>query len=347
MKNRLNGGYLYRNYLAIFSLLIVDALLRLFVRKSHKSLPDRVEQILIVKPDHLGDCLLSTAVLPIIKSRYPNATCDYLAGPWSRAVLGAYPEIRKIWYVRHAQLNRKDNFVKKWLVFWKDLIEVIPRVREERYDLILNLRAFGGNLVFANALMGGKFLAGHATGGGGRLLDRKAEWIPHRHEVEHYAEVLALIGIQTNLDDLKPQTPNFKSTFHVGQLPERFFAVHPGAGTPNKKLPIALWNEILRSTDLPIVVCGSSDDKRWLAEVSFPNGQPVIDLVDQLQISDLFAVLNRAEIFHALDSFPAHLASVTRCPQIKAHFLRCSDPEQWRPLGNAVQIVVHDIGEET
>lgn len=58
---------------------------RVFVRHCEGHTPPA--RILVIKPDHLGDVLLATPALRLLRQRYPDAYIVTLIGPWSRAIL--------------------------------------------------------------------------------------------------------------------------------------------------------------------------------------------------------------------------------------------------------------------
>jgi len=53
----------------------------------------RVERILLIRPDHLGDVLLITPAIRALRAARPAAEIHALIGGWSADVVGAYPEI--------------------------------------------------------------------------------------------------------------------------------------------------------------------------------------------------------------------------------------------------------------
>src|SRR5215212_2790601 len=62
---------------------LLAALARPLVRRQ----PAAITSVLYIKPDHLGDLLLATPVLAVLRQRLPNARVTALVGPWSRMVL--------------------------------------------------------------------------------------------------------------------------------------------------------------------------------------------------------------------------------------------------------------------
>ena len=77
-------GYLYENKYVIWFLKIMKALLPL---QKKRPLPELVTKILILKPDHLGDLLLASSVLPLIRERYPKAQIDLVCRRSSQSLL--------------------------------------------------------------------------------------------------------------------------------------------------------------------------------------------------------------------------------------------------------------------
>ena len=58
-----------------------------------KATSPSVERILLIRPDHLGDVLLTTPAIHMLRTAYPKAEIHALVGPWSADVLSSYSEI--------------------------------------------------------------------------------------------------------------------------------------------------------------------------------------------------------------------------------------------------------------
>ena len=67
---------------------------------------DDPKLILLVQLDHMGDAIISTAILPALRARYPQASIEVLAGPCGREVFEASPE------VDHVHVSRVNRFVR-------------------------------------------------------------------------------------------------------------------------------------------------------------------------------------------------------------------------------------------
>jgi hypothetical protein len=66
--------------------------------------------ILLVQLDHLGDAILSTVMLPALRTRYPRASIEVLAGPWNRELWETMPEVDRVHVSRVNRFARGGRF---------------------------------------------------------------------------------------------------------------------------------------------------------------------------------------------------------------------------------------------
>lgn len=146
--------------------------------------------ILIVQLDHMGDALLTSPMMPRLRSAYPDARIDVLASPSNRAVFEADTHVDRViiaeknWFARGASGRALGTAV--WRLGF--------RLRRGHYDLGIDVR--GDVLtVLVLALAGVKRRVGWAMGGGGFLLTDVAKWIQGRHEVQSRMALLDCLGL--------------------------------------------------------------------------------------------------------------------------------------------------------
>jgi len=152
--------------------------------------PDDPRVILLVQLDHLGDAIISTAVLPALRRRYPEASIEVLAGTANREVFEAAPEVDRV------HVSRANRFTRglarfAWIpaMLWWGL-----RLRSRRVDLGLDVR---GDFPVAMILWlaGARRRFGWDCGGGGFLLTDRVDFVFGRPEVESRWAMLAALGI--------------------------------------------------------------------------------------------------------------------------------------------------------
>lgn len=346
-RTRLHQGYRYKNKALIKVLQILDSFLSLLPRR-RSPLPAAPRSILVMKPDHLGDLLMATAVLPLLAARYPQADIDMLCGAWGGAILANNPALRRLIPLDHIYYDRRQvSSLRKLLDFCKSLGHTVKQLRAERYDLCLNLRDAGGDLILLARLGGCRHVIGHATGGGGALLDTVVPWNQGRHEVEHYLEVLQPLGIEASKADLRYRIfPQSGDQTRVNQLVEqhrlgRFVVLHPGSGDSRKLRPASFWAEVINDIDdsCRIVITGTKDEEHLCTEICALTSRKILCLAGEMTVAQLYLFLQRASALYALDSLAAHLGAAAGVSAI-VFWSETNDPEQWRPLGDTVQLKI-------
>jgi heptosyltransferase-2/heptosyltransferase-3 len=324
----------------------VDGLLSRLPRRK-TPLPENPRTILLLKPDHLGDLLLTTSIFPLIASRYPDASIDLLCGSWGKAVVDGNRFLRKIICLEHPVYNRSSRPLSwKLLDFCKSLMHTIKIVRRERYDLCLNLRDAGGDLILLARVGNCRHIIGHTTGGFGPLLDTAVPWKEGLHEAEHYLELLAPLGICANLESLRyslspaPADERLVETLLAQRLLTPYVVIHPGCGDRRKLRSSHFWETVV--ADIPgsyrVVVTGTTAELPLYEEMAAASDREIICLMGEFTIVQLLVLFQRAAMVYTLDSLAAHLGGAAGV-KTTVFWSATNDLSQWRPLGSRVVVV--------
>jgi len=309
-----------------------------------------VRTVLLVQLDHLGDAVLTTAMLPALRRRYPAASLEVLCGEPGREVFAAAPEVDRVHVARVHRFVRGRLRRFAWLAaaVWWGLA-----LRRRRIDLAIDVRGDFSVAVIL-WLAGARRRLGWAAGGGGFLLTDSAEFAVHRPEVESRAALLEVLGIDAGGDEesLRPRfTPSEPArrrvahrlralaTAQPGEGPR--VVVHVGAGTPAKTWPARHWEEligrlIVAEAAQVILVGGNADcatAERILGRRPWPG---VADWTGRLTIDELGALIEQSDVLVGADSGPAHLAAAVGTPVVVL-FSGTNHPEQWQPRGGVVR----------
>jgi lipopolysaccharide heptosyltransferase II len=330
--------------------------------------PPDPKVILLVQLDHLGDAIISTAMLPALRARYPQASIEVLSGAWNREMFEALPEVDRVHVSRVNRFARTGlpiggtgNILLRmgrlaWIpaTFYWGLI-----LRRRKVELGIDVRGeFPVALILW--LCGARRRLGWECGGGGFLLTDSAEFEADRPEVESRAALLAALGIPPPPSGLQ------RPSFHPSAAARRRIAqalaelsghepttgplvvLHIGAGTPAKAWPVEHWRELLGriivSHGAQVLLVGSPRDRiiadRILGGRAWPG---VADWTGRLSIVELAALFERADVLVGTDSGPAHLAAAVSTAVVVL-FSGTNSPRQWRPCGQQVRLLRHDVG---
>lgn len=315
---------------------------------------DHPNVVLLVQLDHLGDAILSTAMLPALRERYPRASIEVLCGAWNREVFEASAEVDRV------HVSRVNRFARSCLrVAWIPATIWWGLRLRGKVDLGVDVR---GEFPVAVILWlaGARRRVGWDCAGGGFLLTDQCEFVPDRPELQSRRALLNLLGVPgPRVADA--WRPRLRPCPQAEQRVARWLAqdglpdgrhgprvvFHLGAGTQAKQWPVRHWQELLGRVlvdcGAQVVLAGSDADRTTAARVL--GGRPwprVIDWTGRLGLVELAALLRRADLLVGTDSGPAHLAAAVDTPAIVL-FSGTNNPRQWQPRGRHVVVLRHRV----
>ena len=147
-------------------------------------------RILVVQLDHMGDAVLTSPLLALLRTAYPEAQIDVLASPSNREVFEADPHVDRVRLATRTWFERRRGSWALGTAVWA----LGRSLRDGHYDLGIDVR---GDIltVVVLALAGIPRRLGWAMGGGGFLLTDVARWVPGRHEVDSRLALLERLGL--------------------------------------------------------------------------------------------------------------------------------------------------------
>ena len=106
----------------------VFAVCRLFFRKGRRNLrtldPTTMSKVLFLRPEKIGDMVISLPVFDALRARYPHLKISILASPRNLALIKDDPRFDKIFLYR------------KWT--WEDFRQ-LSHIRRERFDCVIDM----------------------------------------------------------------------------------------------------------------------------------------------------------------------------------------------------------------
>ncbi|MBV9691223.1 MAG: glycosyltransferase family 9 protein, partial [Ktedonobacteraceae bacterium] len=287
-------------------------------------------RILLIRPDHLGDLVLTTPVLQALREHVPSAHISMMVGPWSSAVAARHPAIDQIITCPFPGFQRTTQ---KALAPYILLLRTAQDIHRGKYDLAINLRPDfwwgAATLYFA-----------HVPRRVGYALAPALPFLTHAlpfQRAEH-ATVSALRLTSAGLRILglssltEPYTPAryplyfLPSTEEETWVAERLqvegvksedviIVIHPGSGAPVKLWRPEGWATCADalSTAFPctapvrIILTGSTHERPLLEEIARGMKTAALLFTDTT-VGQLAALLKRAHLVLGVDNGPLHLA---------------------------------------
>lgn len=276
-----------------------------------------MKSILLTKLRYLGDVLLTTPVIRLLRQNYPNAHITMVVNKGTEDILSHNPHLNRV-----LSVDRKGG---TWLL--------VRALRERRYDVSVDL--FSGDRAAWLAFVAGVPLRiGMGSHEGFRrfLYNRQVGSTPG-HAIDLCLGIVEQgLGLKATDRSLElhvgPEDEQFAEQYGRG-----FVVVHMGARYPHNRWSRENWLQLVNHLAAPVVFVGTQQDVSdvdWILERTSAKG---ISLAGHTSILQLAALLKRAAIFIGHDSGPMHIAAAMGT-QVIALFGPQSDPSMWRPWGD-------------
>jgi lipopolysaccharide heptosyltransferase II len=317
-------------------------------------------RILLIRPDHLGDLIMTTPVFHALKQQAPDAYISVMVGPWSREVIERHPDIDCILTCPFPGFQRA---ALKALTPYIILFKTAKQLRCEHFDMGINLRPdfwWGATLLYlariprrvGYALEPGKpFLTNalpfqspqHATISNLRLASAALQSIGYpRLEEPYIPERYPLHFVPSQADQ---QWASARLINEGIDVDSPLVIIHPGSGAAVKLWRTKGWafcadsltKSLTMSAPVRMMLTGIKNERPMLEEIA-RNMQSLAVLVTDATIGQLAALQAKALLVLSVDSGPLHLAVSQEIPTIQ--LFGPTDPRIFGPWGKKEQHIV-------
>jgi ADP-heptose:LPS heptosyltransferase len=275
-------------------------------------------RVAIIRLRSLGDCILTTPAISILKEARPDLQVGVVAEPPFTAVFEGNPLVHQI-------------LSPSW-----------QAVRRFRSTLCVNLHG-GTRSQWMTALSGARWRAGFAhyrsTIAYNIRIPRAQRTLGVNrtvHTAEHLASAFFALGAP--LAEI-PRGQLFAESKPALEIPGRYAVLHPYASSPEKIWDAERFCEVARYLKLwniqPVFLAGPHDDSGLFKEHT----------IAQAPLSDAKALMAKAAVFIGNDSGPAHMAAAFGIPSIV--MFSSTNPAIWGPWRTECEVIVADEGLQT
>ncbi len=325
----------------------LDAFLAVLAPRGRNAAPAAApRRVLIANIAHLGDTLISTAILPMMKEAFPGAKIGFLAGSWSLPVLQSHPLIDWVHTMDHRRLNRSaEGSLAKLRRHLRTRRQALLEIRSRQYDVAVNLYS-KPNVIGLLWQAGIPVRIGYISGGLGPLLTHPFTWRRSDRQVSAYhADLLEPLlqgkGGSTNLRYVLPM-PSAEAMRSAAAIlagaslaPGAYVIVHMGTGEPKREWPREKWRalvETMTGEGHAVVLTGSGEREARAAELVSHGVRNCLNVCDKLDWGTFIAIMGRAKLVLCVESLASHIASAAGVPCV-AVWSGITDPAYFRPLG--------------
>jgi len=300
-----------------------------------------VKRILLIKLRYLGDVVLSTPVLPLLRKQFPEAKMTFLVNPGAAAVLQDNPYLDEVWV-----LPRQS---------WWQQLRFIQHVRDVKFDTVIDLTD-GDRSAFLSWVTGAPVRLGY---------NRDRRWrgkfysqvLPSAygsmHMVEYHQQAIAALGITESVGE-----PEVYIHSEVRQQDEEEFSdfspkgqplvlLHPTARYVFKAWPLERFAAVadwLSGQGIRVALIGNQREILIGQQIMNLTKHKPVNLMGNTSLSQLTALMKRSNLLIANDGGPMHIAAAVGCPVLG--LFGPTDPAVWGPRGSIVKVIYKGLNCE-
>ena len=308
----------------------------------------KLHRILLLRTDRIGDVVLTTPVVSILRNYFPGLQMTFMANSYTKPLLACHRHINYIicydpkgkhkgllGHFKLAKEIKKANFdaaiffyPRPWLALAVRIAGISLRIGYgyRWYSFLFNRR------IFAHRKKGRK------------------------HELIHNLSLLKpLIGdaatdirFEFNIPDKVLQKRDDIFTTN-GIRENNYIILHPGNGGSAPNLSIAQYQfitrQLLKKTEMQIIFTGNSRESSFVSEIIAPfKPQRLFNLAGNLSLQMLMAVIADARLFIATSTGPLHIANAFGIPIIGFYCpSKPCAPDRWGPFFQQDWVLMPDV----
>jgi ADP-heptose:LPS heptosyltransferase len=312
-----------------------------FLKRNHA-------RILVVRPDRVGDVVLSTPVYHTLKDSFPGCFVGALVSSYAGPLLNGNPYIDVIIADNPGQEGAgKDGFfakVREIQSFEFDTALLLMPTKRTAYMLFLSgipYRVGVGHILYEVIT----FMHGVS----------RRKYNPLRHESEYMLDLAKKIG--ANNLWLKPEVfvSDEERNAALSFLEEKgldagkpIVGIHPGSGRSAPNWEVKRYVELagqLSASGIQVLVTGSEQERVLEDEFARMCFHDVKTSFGELSLRELTAVLSRISVLASSSTGPMQIASAVGTGTVSMFCpLTACSPKLWGPVGNTSKVVLPPEG---
>ncbi|MFC1510735.1 lipopolysaccharide heptosyltransferase II [Candidatus Omnitrophota bacterium] len=310
------------------------------------------KNILVVRTDRIGDVILTSPSLKVLRRTYPEARITVLMRPFTKELLVDNP------YIDEILLDDREHNPDGFFGFWR----LVSLIREKNFDLAINYHTKKRTNLLC-------FLAGISERIGykdkkfGFLLTKQIKDERHlglKHEAQYCLDLLQHIGV-TDFDcelhvSVTREAKEWMDRVCVENkidADQTLIALHPGASDPAKRWPVQRFAELMeglieRFPKARFILIGDRVCYQLVRDIVSDTKVPLINMAGVTTVGQLVALINHSVLLVSNDSGPVHIAAALNKPVVSL-FTRNQpgiNPERWKPLNENSRVVSVPLDEK-
>jgi len=275
------------------------------------TLTQPIKKILVLRPDRLGDVILTLPVVQNLKDSYPEASITYLCTEYTAQILESYSLISDL--IIYDKENENKGF--------KKILNLANKLKKHNFDLAIHLLP-RYPLALATYLAQIKYTIGTGFRWYSFLFThRQYDHRKHNqyHEAEYNLRLLKKFGIDSSYHpevyshfNFTPALSDSVQKIITNKFMDRPFVIlHPGSGGSSIDWPLSHFMDLIKLLNnwgkYDVGISGVQSEKDFLSSL-YKSDLNFTDLVGKFDLNELAVLLKSADLFVSNSTGPLHLA---------------------------------------
>lgn len=254
-------------------------------------------KFLIIRFSSIGDIVLTSPVVRMIKQQVKNAEIHYLTKPEYKNLVESNPNIDKVHIL--------DKSLKK----------TIYTLKHQHYHYIIDLHKNLRSFRVKNALKIVSFSFDKLNYEKWILVNLKRNILPKKHIVDRYIEPLSVFDIKNDskgLDFFIPQKDNFDINSLPGSFQDGYISLVLGAKHNTKRLTTEKYISICEKINKPIILLGGKENKIEGEIITNKIGENIYNACGNININQSASIIEKSRLVITPDTGLMHIAAALK-----------------------------------
>lgn len=306
--------------------------------------PEKVNSILILRPDKLGDMVVTIPVIHALKEKYPHIRIEVMASPHNVSIIKNDPNIDQI----HLYVK---NIFKDW--------PMMSGLKKKNFDIVYDPICHDS----ITGLLMTKIIGHNAIHAASRKLEFKKYYDycrPYQpegndHNIDNGLLLFDLLGMDAS--KINP----YRSIFipdSSNQIAEKFWAgrknnncfwtgLNISAGSDSRMLPNEKYQQTMdkiksKYADVRFVIFSTMADREKALAIQAGSKAESVLIPENLSLLDVSALMRKLNMLISPDTSMIHIARLMQIPVVGLYSGHIRNLQFWRPYRQEFGIIVAD-----